>query len=190
MMQKSVSTLLVAIMLALLLSPIPSPAQTPSGAGWTIPVSGSAQGAGRLTGTFTIHRFVATGDPANPVGATGTLSLQTASGRNVVTQVTMPVTRLASPGAGTAAGAVAIQQATCEILELTLGPLDLNLLGLVVHLDQVHLTIDANPAGGLLGQLLCAIANLLTPGGGISGAIADLVAALNQLLALLGGLGL
>ena len=28
---------------------------------------------------------------------------------------------------------------SCEILDLTLGPLDLDLLGLVVHLDQVHL---------------------------------------------------
>jgi hypothetical protein len=32
---------------------------------------------------------------------------------------------------------------TCDILHLTLGPLDLNLLGLVVHLDQVVLDITA-----------------------------------------------
>jgi hypothetical protein len=43
----------------------------------------------------------------------------------------------------------------CSILDLTLGPLDLNLLGLLVHLDQVHLTITADSTGGLLGQLLC-----------------------------------
>jgi hypothetical protein len=45
----------------------------------------------------------------------------------------------------------------CSILDLTLGPLDLNLLGLIVHLDQVHLTITADSEGGILGQLLCGI---------------------------------
>src|SRR3954453_22941404 len=35
-------------------------------------------------------------------------------------------------------------QRICPILDLTLGPLDLNLLGLIVHLDQVHLTITAD----------------------------------------------
>ena len=48
----------------------------------------------------------------------------------------------------------------CPILDLVLGPLDLNLLGLIVHLDQVHLTITADSEGGLLGQLL---AGLLCP---------------------------
>jgi hypothetical protein len=51
----------------------------------------------------------------------------------------------------------------CPILDLTLGPLDLNLLGLMVHLDTVHLVITADSEGGLLGQLL---AGLLCGGGG------------------------
>ena len=51
----------------------------------------------------------------------------------------------------------------CPILDLTLGPLDLNLLGLMVHLDTVHLVITADSEGGLLGQLL---AGLLCSGGG------------------------
>jgi hypothetical protein len=51
---------------------------------------------------------------------------------------------------------------TCDILHLTLGPLDLNLLGLVVHLDRIKLDITAQPGpGNLLGNLLCAIAGLL-----------------------------
>ena len=50
-------------------------------------------------------------------------------------------------------------QKICPILDLTLGPLDLNLLGLMVHLDKVHLTITADSQGGLLGQLFCSIAN-------------------------------
>ena len=46
---------------------------------------------------------------------------------------------------------------SCQILDLRLGPLDLNLLGLVVHLDMVHLNITAEPGpGNLLGNLLCA----------------------------------
>jgi hypothetical protein len=49
-------------------------------------------------------------------------------------------------------------QRICPILDLTLGPLDLNLLGLMVHLDQTHLTITADSEGGLLGSLLCSLA--------------------------------
>ena len=46
----------------------------------------------------------------------------------------------------------------CTILDLVLGPLDLNLLGLMIHLDVVHLTITADPNGGILGSLLCSLA--------------------------------
>jgi hypothetical protein len=48
---------------------------------------------------------------------------------------------------------------TCPILNLVLGPLHLNLLGLVVDLNQVHLTINAEPTGGVLGSLFCGLAN-------------------------------
>lgn len=46
----------------------------------------------------------------------------------------------------------------CPILDLVLGPLHLDLLGLIVDLNQVHLTITANPTGGVLGSLFCALA--------------------------------
>ena len=72
---------------------------------------------------------------------------------------------------------------TCDILHLTLGPLDLNLLGLQVHLDQVVLDITAQSGpGNLLGNLLCAVAGLLDAGGPLSG----LVTLLDQILAVLG----
>ena len=71
---------------------------------------------------------------------------------------------------------------SCSILHLVIGPIDLNLLGLMVHVSQITIDITANPAGGLLGQLLCDIANLLNNGGPLSQIIADL----NQILALLG----
>jgi hypothetical protein len=46
----------------------------------------------------------------------------------------------------------------CQILDLTLGPLDLNLLGLLIHLDPIHLRITAERGAGILGDLLCGLA--------------------------------
>ena len=46
----------------------------------------------------------------------------------------------------------------CSIVDLLLGPLHLDLLGLIVDLNQVHLQITADPNGGILGSLLCSIA--------------------------------
>jgi len=71
---------------------------------------------------------------------------------------------------------------SCTILTLTLGPLDLNLLGLMVHLNQVVLNITAQLGpGNLLGNLLCSIANLLN-GGNLSNLLTQLVGLLNQIL--------
>lgn len=53
---------------------------------------------------------------------------------------------------------LASAQVICPVLDLTLGPVDLNLLGLLVHLDTVHLTINADSDGGVLGSLLCSLA--------------------------------
>ena len=77
---------------------------------------------------------------------------------------------------------------SCEILTLTLGPLDLNLLGLTVHLNQVVLNITAVPgAGNLLGNLLCAVANLLGTGGSLGvPLLGQLTTLLNQILLVLG----
>ncbi len=50
-----------------------------------------------------------------------------------------------------------VAQASCPVLDLILGPLNLNLLGLVVDLNQVHLTITATPGGGTLGDLFCSL---------------------------------
>jgi hypothetical protein len=51
----------------------------------------------------------------------------------------------------------------CQVLDLILGPLNLDLLGLVVDLNKVHLTITANPTGGVLGTLFCGLANTKLP---------------------------
>jgi hypothetical protein len=75
------------------------------------------------------------------------------------------------------------QPQSCQVLKLVLGPLHLDLLGLVVDLygktrsDPVVVTIDAQPSKGLLGQLLCGLAG----GGGVSN-----LAGLQSLLSSLG----
>jgi hypothetical protein len=75
----------------------------------------------------------------------------------------------------------------CDILNLSLGPIDLNLLGLEVAVDDCHngpVTIDvtAVPAGGLLGDLLCSLDDLLSGGHADQTAIAAL---LNQIAAVI-----
>ena len=75
------------------------------------------------------------------------------------------------------------------MLNLVLGPLDLNVLGLQVHLNQVVLNIIAQTgASQLLGNLLCAVAGLLDPGGPLSGLLGQLSTLLNQILGALGTL--
>jgi len=53
--------------------------------------------------------------------------------------------------------------APCPILDLSLGPIDLTLLGLNVQTSPICLAVTAIPGGGLLGDLLCGVANLLSP---------------------------
>ena len=63
------------------------------------------------------------------------------------------------------------------------GPLDLDLLGLVIDLDRVVLDITAQSGpGNLLGNLLCAVAGLLDGNAPLN----QIVSLLNQLLGLLG----
>jgi hypothetical protein len=79
-------------------------------------------------------------------------------------------------------------RASCDVLNLVLGPLDLDLLGLNVNLDRVVLDIVAESgAGKLLGNLLCAVVGLLD--GGLQGLLGRLTDLLNQILGRL-GLGL
>lgn len=73
----------------------------------------------------------------------------------------------------------------CDILNLVLGPLDLNVLGLEIRLQRVVLDIVAVAgAGNLLGNLLCAVAGLLD-GSPLAGLLGQLSTLLNQILAAL-----
>jgi hypothetical protein len=83
----------------------------------------------------------------------------------------------------------ALQAATCSVLSLAIGPLELNLLGLVVELDDcnggpVTLDITAIPGGGLLGDLLCNLANVLNG----SGTQTSILALLRNIASIIGGL--
>lgn len=80
-------------------------------------------------------------------------------------------------------GMVGTAAAACDILTLELGPLDLDVLGLVVQLDQVNLDIIAESgAGNLLGNLLCSVAALLDPGSGLEGLLSGVLGQIGDLL--------
>ena len=74
----------------------------------------------------------------------------------------------------------------CSILSLDLGPINLNLLGLVVRTNQIQLRIDAvQGPGNLLGNLLCGITGILNPSGTLANTpLGQLAQILNALLAL------
>jgi len=116
---------------------------------------------GTVRGTFVPERsFVRNGKAfvQGNLNATVRRSDGTLVGRTSRHDVTLPVK---GRGAHTQAAATA-QRATCNVLHLVLGPLDLNLLGLKVHLNRVVLDITAQSGSGqLLGNLLCAVAHLL-----------------------------
>ena len=138
----------------------------------SVPVSGTftdaVGGTGTFVGSLSLNRFAVRNGALTAIGTlTGTL---TDSLGNIVGNVTQSV---ALPMAASA---------TCDILHLELGPLDLNLLGLMVHLDQVVLDITAQQGGGLLGDLLCSLADLLNGNAALT-AIANL---LNNVLRILG----
>jgi|SRR5687767_2155731 len=122
---------------------------------------------------LTVQRFVRVGDQILAVGSVTATVIDAVTG--VVSTVTQQV-RIPLLLSGISTG-------TCDILHLVLGPLDLDLLGLQVHLNQVVLDIVAQAgAGNLLGNLLCAVAGLLDQGGPLAG-ITNL---LNQILGALG----
>jgi len=62
----------------------------------------------------------------------------------------------------------------CPVLNLSLGPINLTLLGLNVDTSAICLDITAHRGQGLLGDLLCGISNLLADGTPLSNALASL----------------
>ena len=152
-----------------------------------VPVSGIAQGVGTVAGKVGITRFVHQDGQIFAIGQlVGTVSDSNGKYvRTVVSTVTMKVTKAPADAAAACSDEASAVQARCDVLNLVLGPLDLNLLGLVIQLDTVVLDIFAVPGpGNLLGYLLCAIVGLFD-GLSIGPLLANL---LNQLLGALAGL--
>ncbi|MBE2314708.1 hypothetical protein DVA67_001885 [Solirubrobacter sp. CPCC 204708] len=163
-----------------------------------VPMSGTVTKGGQkgkpFTGTYTIERFVNAGGALHAVG-----TVKGKAGNKSVTKknVRVPAAVANSAAAG---GAQASQVPplplpplpagnACSILSLDLGPINLNVLGLVVRTNQIQLRIDAvQGPGNLLGNLLCAITGLLNPATGGSPVantpLGQLVQILNALLAL------
>ncbi|MFZ0043911.1 MAG: hypothetical protein WAK93_21555 [Solirubrobacteraceae bacterium] len=121
----------------------------------TVPVTGKAKNGKAFTGRYTISQFVTRGGKSFAVGTlTGRLGHRSIKPK----QVSMPVAVPQGSSTGLLGGAAA----ACPILHLDLGPLNLNLLGLQVHLNEVVLDITAQSGpGNLLGNLLCGVSNLL-----------------------------
>lgn len=154
--------LLIALVCAFAVAPLQgsttataAPRPNPNN-GTPVPITGTFTdtlgGTGTFNGTFYLQKFTSSGTQMSAVGTlVGTLtdSLGTVLG-SVTQSATLPA---------------AITGSTCTILDLTVGPLDLNLLGLMVHLNQVHLEVTAQQGpGNLLGNLLCALTGLLDNG--------------------------
>ena len=147
-------------------------------------------------GTYTIDRFTTRNGKLVAVGdVRGTMRKNKKTKRVSQRGVIMPASAVGAGPADLPGTATAAQQPplpdipnACQVLNLTLGPINLNLLGLVVRTNQIQVRIDAVPgAGNLLGNLLCAVTNLLNPTGALgqlTGAINNLASALNALLAL------
>lgn len=130
-----------------------------------------------FTGTYTIKRFESSGGRLVAVGKLeGKLK-----GRNVSrSNVRIPAT-LTKPEAQSSQAPNPTPGA-CQILDLVLQPIDLNLLGLHVATSRIEALIEAIPGqNALLGNLLCGITGILDPQGQAAGTLA---AALNSLLAL------
>jgi hypothetical protein len=121
----------------------------------TVKVTGQDRKGHAFTGRYTIDRFARSGDRLYAVGTMrGTLGQRHVVKRDVRTRVVRNT------------GGIALGQAaaTCTILDLTIRPIDLNLLGLVVHLDRVHLLVTGETgSGNLLGNLLCGLTGILDP---------------------------
>ena len=158
----------------------------------TSKVTGHTSKGATFAGKYRVTKFVDRNGHLKAVGhLSGTLTRKSGATKAVSERVRMPVNMSATRAANatsalpTTSSTASTTAVSCDVLHLVLGPLDLDLLGLVVHLDKVVLDITAVPgAGALLGNLLCAVVGLLdgTGIGGLSGILANL---LNAILGIL-----
>jgi hypothetical protein len=150
---------------------------------YTVAVTGATKSGKQFKGHFGIQRFVSRNGKAYAVGTLrGTLAGHHLTRYGVMMPASLNQNQTASTSRAHAA-------ANCPILNLVLGPIHLNLLGLVVDTNQITLNITAvSGPGNLLGNLLCGVSNLLNQGGLLSQIESDLQSLTGLLNQLLGGL--
>jgi hypothetical protein len=160
----------------------PAAAQT-SGTPFTkvVKMTATAKNGKKFNGTYTIKRFTQSGGKLYAVG--------TLKGRLKGRRVTRSGVRIpAALERHQQAGASQLPNPTpgaCQVLDLVLQPIDLNLLGLRVATSRIEVLIEAIPgAGNLLGNLLCAITGILDPQAATQASTSQLAQVLNALLAL------
>lgn len=160
-----------AALAAVVAAPGTAAASSTSTSALTTPVTGTiANAGGTLNGVLQITGFaVQNGQLVANGTLTGTLTDAAGAVIGTIDQaVTLPIT--------SATG-------SCTILHLTIGPIDLNLLGLQVTTNQIVLDITAQSGpGNLLGNLLCAVSHLLdnpaAPAGGLAALLNNLLGSL------------
>jgi hypothetical protein len=118
----------------------------------TVPVNGTTTGGGVFVGTMDVSSFAVQGGQLVAIG-TVSGAVTDAAGNTIQIVDAEP---LAAP----------IQQAQqvgdCTLVSFSIGPIDLNVLGIVlVHVEPIAVEVGL---GGLVGSLLCG----LLGGGGVT----------------------
>jgi hypothetical protein len=144
-----------SLLLATVLCAVAFAALAPAAAaqGGFVPVTPQSFNAGGTTGTLTAIKITNVGVVNGQLVGSGLAAVNMANGTTAIGVFqNQPL----------AASTVATSK-TCPILHLVIGPIKLNLLGLVVTVPNpivLDITAVSGP-GNLLGNLLCAVANLL-----------------------------
>jgi hypothetical protein len=146
-------------------------------------IIGTASDGSKVTGTFTPLKFLKKDGKQQVKGVVDGVVTHANGTKETFTALrTLQVKKINGKSLTGVTSRSALGMAACDILHLVLGPLDLDLLGLKVHLDKIVLDIVASTgAGNLLGNLLCAITGLLD-GGPLAGLLAQLNDLLGQIL--------
>ena len=136
-------------------------------------IVGKASDGSKVTGTFTPLKFVKKDGKQKVKGVIeGVVTHADGTKEKFTALRTAKVKKINGKSLSGLTSRSTQTMAACDILHLVLGPLDLDFLGLQIHLDRIVLDIvAATGAGNLLGNLLCAITGLLDGGplGGLLG---------------------
>ena len=148
------------ILCALMLPGVASAQEGPARLTQVVPLSGTTtKGNKQLTGTYTIERFIAKGDKLYSDGTfKGKVGKKKVTKENVRLPATVAnATARPRPARSRRCRCPPLPAGNaCSILSLDLGPINLNLLGLVVRTNQIQLRIDAVQGPATCSATCCA----------------------------------